>query len=89
MPSAEKDAPECPTCWGDGYIDHDLGRETCTSCWGSGVTKTDAGVGTGAGEGATGRDTGTAWVTRSKDCPEAPAQAHPRVIPPAERTTDE
>lgn len=35
------------------------------------------GVGTGAGEGATGQDTGTAWVTRSEDCPEAPAQAHP------------
>lgn len=35
------------------------------------------GVGTGAGEGATGQDTGTAWVTRSADCPEAPAQAHP------------
>jgi hypothetical protein len=34
-------------------------------------------VGTGAGEGATGQDTGTAWVTRSVDCPEAPAQAHP------------
>lgn len=34
-------------------------------------------VGTGAGEGATGQDTGTAWVTRSTDCPEAPAQAHP------------
>lgn len=34
-------------------------------------------VGTGAGEGATGQDTGTAWVTRSADCPEAPAQAHP------------
>lgn len=33
-------------------------------------------VGTGAGEGATGQDTGTAWVTRSTDCPEAPAQAH-------------
>lgn len=33
-------------------------------------------VGTGAGEGATGQDTGTAWVTRSADCPEAPAQAH-------------
>lgn len=33
-------------------------------------------VGTGAGEGATGQDTGTAWVTRSEDCPEAPAQAH-------------
>ncbi|GEP33867.1 hypothetical protein NSZ01_16350 [Nocardioides szechwanensis] len=25
------------------------------------------GVGTGAGEGATGQDTGTAWVTRSTD----------------------
>lgn len=35
------------------------------------------GVGTGAGEGATGQDTGTAWVTRSTDCPEAPDQAHP------------
>lgn len=35
------------------------------------------GVGTGADEGATGQDTGTAWVTRSTDCPEAPAQAHP------------
>jgi hypothetical protein len=35
------------------------------------------GVGTGAGEDATGQDTGTAWVTRSVDCPEAPAQAHP------------
>lgn len=33
-------------------------------------------VGTGAGEGATGQDTGAAWVTRSGDCPEAPAQAH-------------
>lgn len=28
-------------------------------------------------EGATGQDTGTAWVTRSTDCPEALAQAHP------------
>ena len=33
-------------------------------------------VGTDAGEGATVQDTGTAWVTRSTDCPEAPAQAH-------------
>jgi hypothetical protein len=33
-------------------------------------------VGTGAGDGATGQDTGTAWVNRSTDCPEAPAQAH-------------
>jgi hypothetical protein len=33
-------------------------------------------VGTGAGEGAPGQDTGSAWVTRSTDCPEAPAQAH-------------
>lgn len=42
-------------------------------------------VGTGAGEGATGQDTGTAWVTRSTDCPEAPAQAHlPAPTPPAE-----
>jgi hypothetical protein len=46
-------------------------------------------VGTGAGEGATGQDTGTAWVTRSTDCPEAPAQAHPLAEPdaPAERRT--
>lgn len=36
----------------------------------------DGEVGTGAGEGATGQDTGTARVTRSVDCPEAPAQAH-------------
>jgi hypothetical protein len=41
------------------------------------------GVGTGAGEGATGQDTGTAWVTRSTDCPEAPAQAHPLAEPDA------
>lgn len=41
------------------------------------VTQDSEGVGTGAGEGATGQDTGTAWVTRSEDCPEAPAQAHP------------
>ena len=27
---------ECPTCWGDGYLDHDLGREICTKCWGTG-----------------------------------------------------
>jgi hypothetical protein len=33
-------------------------------------------VGTGAGEGAPRQDTGSAWVTRSADCPEAPAQAH-------------
>jgi len=50
----------------------------------------DAGsVGTGAGEGAPRQDTGSAWVTRSADCPEAPAQAHgPRVIPPVEGRTD-
>jgi hypothetical protein len=35
------------------------------------------GVGTGAGDGATGQVTGAAWVNRSTDCPEAPAQAHP------------
>lgn len=35
------------------------------------------GVGTGAGEGAPRQDPGSAWVTRSADCPEAPAQAHP------------
>lgn len=40
-------------------------------------TNYSEGVGTGAGEGATGQDAGTAWVTRSEDCPEAPAQAHP------------
>lgn len=40
----------------------------------------DAGVGTGAGEGASRQDTGAAWVTRSADCPEAPAQAHPRPL---------
>ena len=33
-------------------------------------------VGTGAGGRATVQDTDTAWVTRSTDCPEAPAQAH-------------
>lgn len=38
--------------------------------------ETSGEVGTGAGEGATGQDTGTAWGTRSEDCPEAPAQAH-------------
>ena len=38
-------------------------------------------VGTGAGEGAPRQDTGSAWVTRSADCPEAPAQAH---LPAAE-----
>ena len=27
---------ECPACWGDGYHDHDLGREICTKCWGTG-----------------------------------------------------
>lgn len=32
-------------------------------------------TGTGAGEGAPGQDTGSAWVTPSTDCPEAPAQA--------------
>ena len=43
------------------------------------------GVGTGAGEGAPRQDTGSAWVTRSADCPEAPAQAHPLAAddPPA------
>lgn len=41
------------------------------------ATNYSEGVGTGAGEGATGQDTGTARVTRSEDCPEAPAQAHP------------
>lgn len=65
--------------------------DTCTGCdwesWdtapsfadhpGAGDPKNSEGVGTGAGEGATGQDTGTAWVTRSADCPEAPAQAHP------------
>lgn len=40
--------------------------------------ETVEGVGTGAGEGAPRQDTGSAWVTRSADCPEAPAQAHPR-----------
>lgn len=44
--------------------------------------KTVEGVGTGADEGATGQDTGTAWVTRSTGCPEAPAQAHPHDMPP-------
>lgn len=38
---------------------------------------TGEGVGTGADEGAPGQGTGSAWVTRSADCPEAPAQAHP------------
>lgn len=47
------------------------------------------GVGTGAGEGATGQDTGTAWVTRSEDCPEAPAQAHPLASDPAGVVADE
>jgi len=43
------------------------------------------GVGTGAGEGAPRQDTGSARVTRSADCPEAPAQAHPLAAddPPA------
>lgn len=41
------------------------------------ATNYPEGVGTGAGEGATGQDTGTAWVTRSADYPEAPAQARP------------
>jgi hypothetical protein len=43
------------------------------------------GVGTGAGEGAPRQDTGSAWVTRSADCPEAPAQAHPLRADPGER----
>jgi len=49
------------------------------------------GVGTGAGEGATGQDTGTAWVTRSVDCPEAPAQAHPlaTAAPPTPKPHEE
>ena len=38
--------------------------------------ETGEGVGTGAGEGMPRQDTGSAWVTRSADCPEAPAQAH-------------
>lgn len=33
-------------------------------------------VGTGAGEASTGQDAGSDGVTRSMDCPEAPAQAH-------------
>ncbi|MGB4345786.1 MAG: hypothetical protein WBJ21_05250, partial [Burkholderiaceae bacterium] len=41
------------------------------------ATNYPEGVGTGADEGAAGQDTGTAWVTRSADCPEAPAQARP------------
>ena len=48
-------------------------REHCPAC---GSTDRE-GVGTGAGEGAPRQDTGSAWVTRSADCPEAPAQAHP------------
>lgn len=35
------------------------------------------GVGTGAGGGASGQDTGAAWDNRSEGCPEDPAQAHP------------
>lgn len=46
-------------------------------------------VGTGAGEGATGQDTGTAWVTRSTDCPEAPAQAHLPALTEVRLTDDE
>jgi len=40
------------------------------------LSSSSEGVGTGAGEGAPRQDTGSAWVTRSEDCPEAPAQAH-------------
>lgn len=48
-----------------------------SGCWRTPATPKIGGeVGTGADEGATGQDTGTAWVTRSTDCPEAPAQAH-------------
>jgi hypothetical protein len=42
-------------------------------------------VGTGAGEVAPGQDTGSAWVTRSTDCPEAPAQAHLPIFLPGAR----
>src|SRR5690606_20389897 len=47
-----------------------------------GETTTGEGVGTGAGEDAPRQDTGSAWVTRSVDCPEAPAQAHPAPVVP-------
>ena len=52
--------------------------ETCRATAGCTHTKPE-GVGTGAGEGAPRQDTASAWVTRSTDCPEAPAQAHPLV----------
>lgn len=62
--------PDRGECWCvEPVLDHT--SWTCTS-----RPQTRGEVGTGAGEGATGQDTGTAWVTRSADCPEAPAQAH-------------
>jgi len=68
---------QCPPMLPEKYVDR--GAWMAHSWWNTvlGNILNRGGVGTGAGEGATGQDTGTAWVTRSVDCPEAPAQAHP------------
>lgn len=85
------DLPPCPACGGsmrfcecmdDPFAPAGRKCQTC-GCGSDGDGDcpcgciNSEGVGTGAGEGATGQDIGTAWVTRSADCPEAPAQAHP------------
>ena len=68
---------QCPPMLPEKYVDR--GAWMAHSWWNTvlGSILNRGRVGTGAGEGATGQDTGTAWVTRSTDCPEAPAQAHP------------
>lgn len=52
-------------------------------------TKDREGVGTGAGGGATGQDTGTAWDTRSTGCPEDRAQAHLLASPDGTKEADQ
>lgn len=67
---------QCPPMSAEKYTDR--GAWMAHSWWNTvlGGILNRGEVGTGAGEGATGQDTGIAWVTRSTDCPKAPAQAH-------------
>lgn len=67
---------QCPPMPAEKYVDR--GAWMAHSWWNTalGLILNLGEVGTGAGDGATGQVTGAAWVNRSTDCPEAPAQAH-------------
>lgn len=69
--------------WGDDHVLRDLRALLPDD------TKDREEVGTGAGGGATGQDTGTAWDTRSTGCPEDRAQAHLLASPDGTKEADQ